>query len=332
MTRKIPLITCFMLIVFFMSAPAQAAERLDLATTYSGQNLHARTVRDFAKQVEAVTGGDITVEVHEGGAMGLKDEDHFTAIADGIVPLASVLMGAAVGTSPIYALSTAPFFVKGFSEARLLRDIAMPYYREEAKKFNQKILYTVPWPPSAIHAKREIKTYEDLEGLKIRTYDKKGTQVLKKAGANAVVMSWGDVYPALATGTIDSVLTSTTSAVAGKFWEVLTDTTLVNFAIPLNMININLDTFHGLSEAQQQALVDLGREMEKKWWNEAELTMDNEIKLLREHGMEVHEDVSPELAARLKESGEFIIEDWLEKVGSDGREILNTFKAEKENL
>ncbi|MCF8038525.1 MAG: TRAP transporter substrate-binding protein [Desulfohalobiaceae bacterium] len=327
--------TCILSLIvslLFIGSLAQAAERLDLATTYSGQNLHARTVRDFAKQVEAVTGGEITVEVHEGGAMGLKDEDHFTAVADGIVPVASVLMGAAVGTSPIYALSTAPFFVKGFAEARLLRDIARPYYKEEAKKFNQKILYTVPWPPSAIHAKREIKTYDDLKGLKIRTYDKKGTQVLQKAGANAVVMSWGDVYPALATGTIDSVLTSTTSAVAGKFWEVLTDTTLVNFAIPLNMININLDTFNSLSEEQQQALVELGREMEKKWWNEAERTMDKEIEILRENGMEVHEDVSEELAAKLKESGEFIIEDWLEKVGSDGREIIDEFNTRKKQL
>lgn len=329
MTKRTCILSLICLIVLFIGTPLQAAERLDLATTYSGQNLHARTVRDLAKQVEEVTDGEIMVEVHEGGAMGMKDEDHFTAVADGIVPLASVLMGAAVGTSPIYALSTAPFFVKDFREARLLRDIAMPYYREEAKKFNQMILYTCPWPPSAIHAKRAIKTYDDLKGLQIRTYDKKGTQVLKKAGANAVVMSWGDVYPALATGTIDSVLTSTTSAVAGKFWEVLSDSTLVNFAIPLNMININLDTFNSLSEEHQAALIQLGKDMEEKWWNEAENTMDNEIKLLREKGMNVHEEISDELAGKLKESGEFIIEQWLEKVGSDGKKILDDFNASK---
>jgi TRAP-type C4-dicarboxylate transport system substrate-binding protein len=320
------------LFVFSLAAAVQAETKMDLATTYSGQNLHARTLRDFAKQVKEASNGEIIISVQEGGAMGLKDEDHFTAIADGIVPMASVLMGAAVGTSPIYALSTSPFLVEGFEEAKLLRDIAMPYYEEEAKRLNQKILYTCPWPPSAVHAKRPIKEYKDLEGLRIRTYDKKGTEVLQKAGANAVVMSWGDVYPALATGTIDSVLTSTTSAVAGNFWEVLTDTTLVNFAIPVNMININLDTFNSLPQEQQDILVQVGQEMEKKWWQEAEDTMDEEIKTLRENGMTVHEEISDELTRKLRESGQFIIDNWLEKVGQDGQEILNEFNEKRKNL
>ncbi len=320
------------LFVLSLAAAVQAETKMDLATTYSGQNLHARTLRDFAQQVKEASNGEIIISVQEGGAMGLKDEDHFTAVADGIVPMASVLMGAAVGTSPIYALSTSPFLVQGFEEAKLLRDIAMPYYEEEAKRLNQKILYTCPWPPSAVHAKRPIKEYEDLKGLRIRTYDKKGTEVLQKAGANAVVMSWGDVYPALATGTIDSVLTSTTSAVAGNFWEVLTDTTLVNFAIPLNMININLDTFNSLPQEQQDILVDVGQEMEKKWWREAQETMTEEIATLRKNGMEVHEEISDELATKLRESGQFIIDNWLEKVGQDGQEILDEFNAKRKDL
>jgi TRAP-type C4-dicarboxylate transport system substrate-binding protein len=322
-------IGCF---VLSLASSVFAKTKLDLATTYSGQNLHARTLCDFAQQVKKASNGEIIVSVHEGGAMGLKDEDHFTAIADGIVPMASVLMGAAVGTSPIFALSTSPFLVQGFEESKLLRDIAMPYYEEEAKRLNQKILYTCPWPPSAVHAKRPITEYEDLDGLRIRTYDKKGTEVLQKAGANAVVMSWGDVYPALATGTIDSVLTSTTSAVAGKFWEVLTDTTMVNFAIPVNMININLDTFNSLPQEHQDILVQVGQKMEKKWWQEAEDTMDEEIAILRENGMTVHEEISDELAGKLRESGQYIIDNWLEKVGSDGEEILQQFNEQKQKL
>ena len=317
------------LLVLFMASTLHAEIKLDMATTYSGKNLHARTLRDFAQKVEKASDGNIVISVHEGGAMGLKDEDHFTAVADGIVPMASVLMGAAVGTSPIYALSTSPFLVQGFEEAKLLRDIAMPYYEEEANRLNQKILYTCPWPPSAVHAKRPIKEYEDLKGLRIRTYDKKGTQVLQKAGANAVVMSWGDVYPALATGTIDSVLTSTTSAVAGKFWEVLSDTTMVNFAIPLNMITINLDTFNSLSSQQQDILVQVGDEMEKKWWREAEATMAEEIETLRDNGMAVHEEISDELAHNLRESGQFIINDWVEDVGEDGQDILDAFNKQR---
>ena len=330
--KKITLSFIVAVLSMGLSLPVLALEKLDLATTYSGANLHAETCREVAKRIEKATNGEIVVNVHEGGALGLKDEDHFTAIQDGIVPMASVLMGAAIGTSPIYALSTSPFLVKGFEEAKLLHDIARPYYDKEAKKHNQLILYTAPWPPSSIHAKRPIEKFEDIQGLRIRTYDKNGTDVLKKAGANAVVMSWGDVYPALATGTIDSVLTSSTSAVAGKFWEVLSDTTRVNFAIPLNMININLDTFNGLTKEQQETLVKIGEEMEIRQWKIAEESMAAEEAILQENGMTIHRDVSDELASKLRESGGDIIQDWLEKTGKDGKAILDEFEQKRNTL
>lgn len=320
------------LVTLTMSLPAFAVTKIDLATTYSGANLHAETCREFAKRIKEATNGEVIVTVHEGGALGLKDEDHFTSVADGIAPMASVLMGSAIGTSPIYGLSTSPFLVKDFKEAKLLNDIARPYYDKEASRFNQIILYTAPWPSSSIHAKRPIKTYADIKGLRIRTYDKNGTDVLKNAGANAVVMSWGDVYPALATGTIDSVLTSSTSAIAGKFWEVLTDTTRVNFAIPLNMININKDTFNSLTKAQQSTFLKVGREMEIRQWQIAEDAMDAEEAILKKNGMKIHPTISNELAGKLKESGRHIIDEWIKKVGSDGKSILNTFDAKRKAL
>jgi TRAP-type C4-dicarboxylate transport system substrate-binding protein len=320
------------LMTLAMSAPVFAATKLDLATTYSGANLHAETCREFAKRIKEATNGEVIITVHEGGALGMKDEDHFTAVADGIVPMASVLMGAAIGTSPIYGLSTSPFLVKDFKEAKLLNDIARPYYDKEANRLNQIILYTAPWPSSSIHAKRPIKTYEDIKGLRIRTYDKNGTDVLKKAGANAVVMSWGDVYPGLATGTIDSVLTSSTSAVAGKFWEVLSDTTRVNFAIPLNMININRDTFNKLPKAQQEIFVKVGRDMEARQWKLAADAMEDEEAILKKNGMNIHPTLSDELASKLKESGRYIIEAWQEKAGAAGKDILDQFETKRKTL
>ncbi len=330
--RKLLLVSFAAMLCLTLAAPVFAVTKVDFATTYSGANLQAETCREFAKRISEATNGDVVITVHEGGALGLKDEDHFTAVADGIVPMASVLMGAAIGTSPIYGLSTSPFLVKDFKEAKLLNDIARPDYDKEAARLNQIILYTAPWPSSSIHAKRPINTYEDIKGLRIRTYDKNGTDVLKKAGANAVVMSWGDVYPALATGTIDSVLTSSTSAVAGKFWEVLSDTTRVNFAIPLNMININRDTFEKLTKAQQEIFLKVGQEMEARQWKIAADAMDAEEAILKENGMKIHPVISEELAGKLKDSGRYIIEEWQAKVGAPGKKILDQFEAKRKNL
>lgn len=332
MSKKLWVAFGLVLCVVLIGSPAAALVELNIATTYSGANMHAETCREFAKRINEALAGEVVLTVHEGGALGLKDEDRFTAVADGIVPIQSVLMGAAVGTSPIFGLSTSPFLIKNFKEAKLLLDIVRPQYDAEAKKFNQMILYTAPWPPSSIHATRPIKKYEDLQGLRIRTYDKNGTEVLKKAGANAVVMSWGDVYPALATKTIDSVLTSSQSAVAGKFWEVLSDTTRVNFAIPLNMININLDSFNDLTPKQQAVFVKIGKDMEVRQWQIAEEAMVKDEKTCADNGMTITTEVSDELAAKLRASGQDVINDWLKKTGKVGEAVLAKFDKERKTL
>lgn len=308
---------------------AYAQVQLDLATTYSGSNIHAESVRVFAERVAEATGGDVQITVHEGGALGLRDEDHFPAVADGIVPLANVLMGAAVGSDAIYGLSTLPFLVKDFAEAKLLHDIARPAYEAAAERYNQKLLFTAPWPPSGIHAQRPVTSYEDIEGLRIRTYDRNGTDVLNTAGANALVMSWGDVYPALATGTIDSVLTSAQSAVTASFWEVLTDYTRVNFAIPLNMITINLDTWNSLSSEQQDALLEVSAALEQERWQVAENVMVSDEERLATEGMTVITEISDEFAAALNADGILVASEWLESAGDAGQAILADFDAQR---
>jgi TRAP-type C4-dicarboxylate transport system substrate-binding protein len=238
-------------------------------------------------------------------------------------------MGAAVGSDPIYGLSTLPFLVSDFAEAKLLHDIARPTYEAAAERYNQKLLFTAPWPPSGIHAQRPVTSYEDIEGLRIRTYDRNGTDVLNEAGANALVMSWGDVYPALATGTIDSVLTSAQSAVTASFWEVLTDYTRVNFAIPLNMITINLDTWNSLSSEQQEAIMEVSAALEQERWQVAEDVMISDEERLAAEGMTVVTEISDEFAAALNADGTMVASSWLESAGDAGQTILDEFSAQR---
>ena len=318
-----------LLAALLVSSFAFAQVQLDLATTYSGTNVFAASAREFAEKVAEATNGEVEVIVHEGGALGLRDEDQFSAVADGIVPLSNILMGASIGSAPIFGLSTMPFYVRGFEESKLLHDIARPYYDEAAERFNQKILYTHPWSPSALQTQRPMETYEDIAGLNIRTYDRNGTDVLNKAGANAIVMSWGDVYPALATGTIDSVLTSAQSGATGNLYEVLTHYTRVNFAIPLNMTNINLDTWNSLTPEQQEAIEAVGREMEELEWTRAVELMEADEQTLADNGMELKLEISDEFAARLAADGQEIMDEWADQTGDIAHEILREFEERR---
>ena len=45
--------------------------------------------------------------------------------------------------------------------------------------------------------------------------------------------------------------------------------------------------------------------------------------------MKIHPTISDELASKLKESGSYIIDAWLKKSGSAGKEILTQFEAKR---
>lgn len=67
-------------------------------------------------------------------------------------------------------------------DAKLLTDIARPYFEKTAKKWKQKILYIAPWPPTGLWSKEKVQTVEDMKGRKVRTYDKNGALLVKSLG------------------------------------------------------------------------------------------------------------------------------------------------------
>ena len=73
--------------------------------------------------------------------------------------------------SPIYALDSVPFLATGYGPARKLYAVQRPFLEKRLAAEGLTMLYSVPWPPQGIYAKREIRSIEDLEGLKFRTYN-----------------------------------------------------------------------------------------------------------------------------------------------------------------
>ena len=141
--------------------------------------------------------------------------------------------------------------------------------------------------------------------------------------------SWGDVYPALATGTIDSVLTSAQSGVSASFWEVLSDYTRVNFAIPLNMITVNMDTWNTLSEDEQTAILEASSVLEAERWQVAQDVMISDEERLAAEGMTVVTEVDPSFAEALNADGAVVASNWLESAGETGTTILDDFAAQR---
>ncbi len=306
---------------------ALAAENWDMAQEYNPTSIHGEGDAFFAEQVAEKSGGEIKITVHYGGALGYKSLDQFDAVGDGAIPIADSYVGPWGGIDPIFLLPSLPFLAKTAEEARLLYEVAKPYYDEVFAANNQMLLYASPWPPSGIWAKKPVDSMEALKNLKIRTYDANGTITLKAAGAAPIQLSWADVIPQLSTGGIEAVLTSAEGGVNSKFWEHLDHFTEINYAMPLNMVHINLDTFNGLSPELQQAVLDAAEVTSDRNWQAVLKRREMNYETMKKNGVTVVTGVSEEYLEALREAGQEALNDWLEKTGDKGKAIMEAYQA-----
>ncbi len=82
---------------------------------------------------------------------------------------------------------------------------------------------------NVVTVKKEVKTPEDLKGLKIRTIQTPTyVAALNAMGAKATPMAFGEVYTSLQTGVLDGFEHSSAVIATGKYYEVAKYITLTN--------------------------------------------------------------------------------------------------------
>lgn len=287
-------------------------------------NHQSIALEEFAARVKELTNGELEIVVNSGGALGYKGPELLKTVRDGLVPVSDMLISGVAGDEKIFQIVTLPFLAYNFEELRILTDTARPHFDKAAEKWGQKILYIAPWPGAGLWTKNKIDTVESMKGLKTRTYDKNGALVMEAVGATPYALPFSEVYSSLATGLIDSVMTSTPTAVDAKFWEVLKYYLPLNITIATDMINVNLAAFNKLDKKLQDALIQAGQEIEKKTWEQVPALDKEKESLCNKNGIETL-PVSKEMLSQLSKITENIRADWLKDAPPEGKAIYEAY-------
>lgn len=315
--------------VLGMAALAQpaAAESWDMANEYPVTSLHGQIADFFAKEVADRTGGEIEITVHHGGALGYKTVDHFDAVGDGAIQLATSPFSAWLGIDPLFQISALPFLAPTTADARRLYDIAKPDYEKVLADNGQVFLFATPWPPSGLWGNKAFESADDLVGVKIRTFDVTATELLKGVGAFPIKLAWSDVPAQLSTNAIDAVLTSANGGVGVQLWELQSHFTQVNYSSGLQAVHMSRDVWDGLSEDQQTAILEAAKAAEALGWQMAADSIAKDFATMREHGMTVVEEVPAEFTEFLNDAAKPVVDAWVEKIGARGAAILDAYRA-----
>ena len=129
----------------------------------------------------------------------------------------------------------------------------------------------------------------------------------------------------MATGVIDSYMSSGATGVDTKTYEHIKRWYDTQAWLPKNAVIVNRKAFDALDKATQDGLLKAGAEAEARGWKVSQEKNGVYIDQLRKNGMTVVEP-SAQLKADMKKVGDTMLNDWLKKSGPDGQSLVDTYR------
>ncbi|HEY6026214.1 MAG TPA: TRAP transporter substrate-binding protein [Pseudolabrys sp.] len=324
MNLQRPFLLAACLAAALTAAPAMAQTKWDLPAAYPDDNPHSQNLVLFAKDVAAATGGKLQIVVHAGASL-FKAPDIKRAVQTGQAQIGEVLISLHENEDPIFGVDVVPFLATSYPEAMKLWQASKPAIEKKLASQGLMLLFAVPWAPQGIYSKKQLDSVADMKGLKWRAYNVGTARIGELVGAQVVTVQAADLAQALATGVVNSFITSAATGYDSKAWESMTYFYDTQAWIPKDMTFVNKAQFDKLDKPTQDAVLKAAATAETRGWKMWEDKSGWYLDQLKSHGMKV-EAPSAKLKEGLAKVGETLTADWLKKAGPDGKAVIDAYK------
>jgi len=306
-----------------MSSTVMAQTKWDLPAAYPASNFHTENLVQFANDVDKATGGKLKITVHAKASL-FKANEIKRAVQGGQAQIGEVLLVNFENENPIYGADGIPFLATSYAESKRLSDAQKPFTDKLLAAQGMKLLYAVAWPPQGIYVKKEIASVADMRGLKWRAYSPATGKIAELIGAQPVTIQAAELSQALATGVVESYMSSGSTGYDTKTYESIKYFYDTQAWLPKNAIIVNRKAFDALDAATQAALTKAAADAEVRGWKVSEEKNDWYKKALTEKGMKIMTP-SPKLMGDLKQVGAIMLADWQKRAGPDGEAMVAAY-------
>ena len=306
-----------------MSSTLMAQTKWDLPAAYPATNFHTENLVQFANDVDKATGGKLKITVHANASL-FKANEIKRAVQGGQAQIGEVLLVNFENENPMYGADGIPFLATSYAESKRLSDAQKPFTDKLLAAQGMKLLYAVAWPPQGIYVKKEISSVADMRGLKWRAYSPATGKIAELIGAQPVTIQAAELSQALATGVVESYMSSGSTGYDTKTYESIKFFYDTQAWLPKNAIIVNRKAFDALDAATQAALTKAAADAEVRGWKVSEEKNDWYKKALTEKGMKIMTP-SPKLMGDLKQVGAIMLADWQKRAGPDGEAVVAAY-------
>jgi TRAP-type C4-dicarboxylate transport system substrate-binding protein len=306
------------------SQPASAQTKWNLPAAYPPDNPHSENLALFAKDVAAATDNKLQITVHAGASL-FKAPEIKRAVQTGQAQIGEVLLSLHENEDPIYGIDVIPFLATSYPESMKLWQSSKAAIEKKLASQGLILLFAVPWAPQGIYAKKDLSSVDDMKGLKWRAYNVGTARIGELVGAQVVTVQAAELPQALATGVVNSFITSAATGYDSKAWESMTHFYDTQAWIPKNVTFVNKAAFDSLDKPTQEALLKAAATAESRGWKMWQDKSGWYLEQLKSHGMKV-QPPGDTLKSGLKKLGDQLTGDWLKKAGADGEAVIAVYK------
>ena len=308
----------------FGATASVAQTKWDLPAAYPATNFHTENLNQFAADVDKASGGKLKITVHANASL-FKAPEIKRAVQGGQAQVGEILLVNFQNEWQLYGADGIPFLADSYDSAEKLWKVQKPMLDKKLAEQGMMVLYAVAWPPQGIYSKKPLASGADLKGMKWRAYSPATARIAELLGAQPVTVQAAELSQAMATGVIESYMSSGSTGFDTKTYEHLKYWYDTQAWLPKNAVIANRKAFDALDKATQDAVMKAAAAAETRGWAASRKANSETIEKLKANGMQILPP-SPQMKADMQKVGETMLKEWLDKAGPEGKQLVDAFR------
>ncbi len=307
-----------------LGVAAHAQTTWDLPAAYPATNFHSVNLATFASDVDKATGGKLKITVHANASL-FKAPEIKRAVQGGQAQAGEILLSNFQNEWQVFGVDGQPFLADSYDASMKLYQAQKPILEKRLNDQGMTLLYAVAWPPQGLYSKTPVNSAADLKGSKWRAYNPATARIAELVGAQPVTVQAAELSQALATGVVETNMTSGATGVDSKLFEHLKYYYDMQAWLPKNAVLANKKAFDALDKPTQDALRKAAADAETRGWAASQKVNTDTLATLKERGMQILPP-SAQLKADMQKVGETMLKEWQDKAGAEGKAVIDAYK------
>lgn len=277
----------------------------------------------FAEEVGKRSDGKIKIETFHDAILG-GEREVTEMVKNGSLEIADTggVGMEAYGVKAVL-VTEQPFLYKDLNHFAQTMDHVRDLLEKNVEAKGFKLLALRFAGPRITLAKKELRTFEDYEGLKLRVPELNlYVEFANALKAKPTIVSLKEVYSALQTGVADAYEGEASSILDNSFYEQAKYVHLTNHIFYLHYLVANIDWWNKLTPEEQQIFTEAGRASEEYDLQIVAETNEKALEELRSKGVTIIEYSDEELA-KFRDAVVEVNRKLAESQGPEGVEIFN---------